>query len=213
VLDLTSTKLFVFDFDGTLVQSNAIKRAALYDVVANFNGASAILDELLCNKPELNRYGIFCELADRVNGIDVETSVRSYTKICYERILAGDEVPGAFELLKTLHDAGRVSVVNSATPQGPLRELVAHLRFSPFVCGSYGMPASKLTNLEKAMTKASVRAGDTLVIGDGESDRHAAEQAGCRFVGVESDNNDFQRRPELLVKHLDYLIPALTSPL
>jgi phosphoglycolate phosphatase-like HAD superfamily hydrolase len=195
------------------MQSNAVKRATLYDVLADVESASAALDELLYNMPRLNRYGIFHELAKRFDGIDAEVGAQAYTTLCCERILAGAEVLGAFELLKTLHDAGRVSVVNSATPEGPLRELVAQSRFSLFVSSVYGMPAGKLDNLEKAMAKAGVQARDTLVIGDGEGDRQYAEQTNCRFIAVASDNNDFDRVPEILVDRLDQLMPARTSPL
>ena len=194
------------------MQSNAIKRAALYEVVADVEGADAVLNELLQSKPQLNRYDIFRELAMRVDGVDAEYSAQSYSRICHDRILAADEVPGAFALLRALHAGGRVAVINSATPKRPLRELVQQLRFSHLITDTYGMPAGKLANLDKAMTRVDVRADATVVIGDGEADRQSAEQAGCRFIGVVSDNNDFECAPDIVVDRLDRLIPALTSP-
>ncbi len=214
--ELSSTKLVVFDFDGTLVQSNAIKRTALYEVVAHIEGAADILDELLQVSPRLDRYGIFSELAKRVDGINSEGACSTYTRLCHERILAGDEVPGAFELMKALYDAGRVCMVNSSTPQAPLRDLIEQSRFALLVRATYGTPGGKLHNLKQAMASAGAQPNQTVMIGDGEDDRMSGELAGCAFIGVASNNNNdnsssnaFKRRPEKMVERLNQAIPWL----
>ena len=40
-------KCAIFDFDGTLVQSNEIKKETFYEVTQNFSGVSSILDKIL----------------------------------------------------------------------------------------------------------------------------------------------------------------------
>jgi beta-phosphoglucomutase-like phosphatase (HAD superfamily) len=70
LIDLSNIRLFVFDFDGTLVQSNAIKRNAFYDIAKQYIGSSALLDDLLKAKPPLDRYGICRALAERFDGAD-----------------------------------------------------------------------------------------------------------------------------------------------
>jgi phosphoglycolate phosphatase-like HAD superfamily hydrolase len=150
-------------------------------------------------------------LAKRVEDVDFEAVCNAYTRLCHERILSGDEVPGAFELMKALCDTGRVCMVNSATPQAPLRDLIEQSRFAPLVRAIYGMPGGKLHNLKQAMTSAGAQPDKTVMIGDGEDDRIAAKRAGCEFIGVASDNIDYSRnafrcRPENTVERLDEVI-------
>lgn len=204
--DLSATRLFVFDFDGTLVQSNAIKRAAFYEVTAEFPGSGALLDELLQADPPLDRYGICRVLAARLPGIDPEALAAAYTAHCEAQIAVAPEVPGAFDLLAALKERGRTSVISSATPETPLRALVSRLPIAPLVGAVYGRPASKPENMRRAMAWARVSAPQAVVIGDGEADRRAAIAAGCAFVGVESDNNDFAAPTSPLVARLDQLI-------
>jgi len=207
MIDLSTKKLFVFDFDGTLVQSNAIKRASLYEVSAHVPGSRRILDELLRDE-RLDRYSIFRELAART-GVEPVALVTAYSELCEARILAGPEVPGGYDLLQALNERKRICVINSATPEEPLRALVKRLRFSPLICATYGKPAGKMENLSKAMTFAKIDAGATIVLGDGEGDRKSAEQVGCAFVGVVSDSNDFSANPEVMVDRLDRLVEWL----
>ena len=48
-----------FDFDGTLVDSNAIKREAFFEVTSGFFGDQEYLTHLLDSNTELTRYQIF----------------------------------------------------------------------------------------------------------------------------------------------------------
>lgn len=207
-LDLSTIRLFVFDFDGTLVQSNAIKRSLFYELTADIAGSAALLDALLRAEPPLDRHGIFRALADKVPGLDPQALTTAYTAACEARIAAAPEVPGAFTLLSALRNAGRFCVVNSATPEAALRSLVSRMPMGPLLQAVYGRPAGKVENIGRAMDLAGATPERTVVIGDGEADRQAALAAGCGFIGVKSDNNDFQEPPTLLLRDLRELIAA-----
>jgi phosphoglycolate phosphatase-like HAD superfamily hydrolase len=206
MINLSRTSLFVFDFDGTLVQSNSIKRAVFYEVTSGIPAAHKELDLLFKTMPHLDRYGIFRELAHRIGGVDENALALAYTSLCAERILASPEVPGVSDLLTVLKARGRTTVVNSSTPEKPLKELVPDCAFGPNIDAIYGEPASKLENLQKAMTRYGAKTGETVIVGDGEGDRMCAVRAGCLFVAVESDLNDFAMRPVVIIKRLDELI-------
>ena len=207
--DLSAVRLFVFDFDGTLVASNAIKRESFYDVTAGIEGAAAVLKELFRTVPHLDRYGIFREFARRVPGSDGDALASAYTERCTARILAAPEVPGAARLLQALGESGRISVIVSSTPQAPLRELVKRMPIAPLVAAVYGEPVSKPNNLAAAMAAAGADAQATVVHGDGESDRRAADGAGCTFVAVHGDHNDFAAPPRWAVRRLDEIVAWL----
>lgn len=208
-MDLSRIKLFVFDFDGTLVQSNAIKRSTFYDVSVDITGASEALDELFRTASHLDRHGVFRALAERLGGLDADGLAEAYTALCEARIAAAPEVPGAGRLLARLRDKGRRAVVNSSTPLAALRRCVPRCAFGSFVDAIYGEPPGKLDNLRAAMGASGAAPEDTVVIGDGEGDRGSAAEAGCAFIAVASDDNNFVEPPRLIVQRLDPLIDWL----
>lgn len=203
MIDLSAVRLFVFDFDGTLVQSNAIKRQAFYNVSEAIPGAAQVLTELFETSGHLDRYGIFQELEARIPDVDGKALSQEYTERCKAEIQKAPEVPGATALLLDLAERGRQVVINSATPEGPLRELVPQLAFGKLISTVYGAPRSKRDNLAIAMDMAGCDSESTIVIGDGESDRSLAATAGCVFIAVESDNNDFSITPSVVISRLD----------
>ena len=206
MLDLRSKKLFAFDFDGTLVKSNAIKRRALYDLTGHDPAARPILDRLYARTPHLDRYGLCAELAKQLRGIDPDALAQQYTDRCEELILTAPEVPGASETLQALKEQGRGVVIISSTPEMPLKQLVSKSRFAPLVQEVFGKPSTKVENLHKAMATANCTTDDAVIIGDGEDDRKAAETERCDFVAVESDNNAFAKAPKTLIRRVDELL-------
>lgn len=209
MIDLRAIRLFVFDFDGTLVQSNAIKRNTFYEITAGMPSAHAKLEGLFETKPHLDRYGICFELSKIIEGLDAAALAREYTMRCEDQILAAPEVSGALETLKTLRRKGRITVINSATPEIPLRQLVSRMSIGPLIHATYGEPVSKVDNLRKAMTLANCAAFETVVVGDGERDRRSADQMNCAFIAVASDDNAFSASPKNMVRRLDELIAWL----
>lgn len=79
-LDLSRTRLFAFNFDGTLVQSNALKRSTYYEVVEGIRNAAGTLDEVFATRQGLDRLGIFTALARRIAGFDAYAT--TYTIRC-----------------------------------------------------------------------------------------------------------------------------------
>ena len=208
-MQLSAAKLFVFDFDGTLVQSNAIKSSAFFDVAAHIPGARGHLENLLQTRAELDRYGIFDALAKLISGIDSTALAEAYGVHCYERILTCPEVPSTTVLLTKLMETGRTAIINSATPEVPLRDVVPQLSFGVLIHAIYGEPAGKAENLKKAMALCNVGPEQTVMVGDRESDRLGAVETGCKFIGVQSDLTDYQVPPEVIVNQLDEIVAWL----
>lgn len=208
-MQLSAAKLFVFDFDGTLVQSNAIKSTAFFEVTNQIPGARNHLENLLRTRPELDRYGIFGALAERIEDIDPDALAKAYGIHCKERILTCPEVPGTTALLTNLVETGRTAIINSATPEIPLRDVVPQLPFGSLIHTIYGEPAGKAENLIKAMALCGVDPDQTVMVGDRESDRMGAVDVDCKFIGVQSDLTDYQVPPETIVKQLDEIIAWL----
>ena len=185
----------VFDFDGTLVDSNHIKRKSYYAVVEDVLGGAAILDELLAPGCAGNRYDVFRRFAERAGpaaGPDdagaraawAAELARRYTERCEELIVTCEECPGAGTALRLLRASGRTIYINSGTPEGDLVRIIRRRSLDRLVDGVFGAPRSKEENLRAIMTREGVSANETVMIGDGEDDRMAAEAVGCPFIAA-----------------------------
>jgi phosphoglycolate phosphatase-like HAD superfamily hydrolase len=174
----------VFDFDGTLVLSNAIKADLFIDMASDFPGGREQMQTILRARIG-DRSAIWQRFAaDRGIGEQAGELVRRYTSLCQTRIETCPERAGASAVLEALRARGFRLYVNSSTPTDPLRALTA-ARFPAVtfdaVHGGYGR---KLENLRRIADDARRDPRAIVMVGDGVDDFDAARAFGCRFVGV-----------------------------
>jgi phosphoglycolate phosphatase-like HAD superfamily hydrolase len=185
----------VFDFDGTLVDSNRIKRESFYSVIEDVPDGRTILDEILAARDPGDRYVIFRRFAERAGpalGM-TDSAARAnwsaelaerYTRRCEEFIVACPETPGATQALRQLRETERAVYINSATPVGALVRILSRRGLLELTDGVYGTPRSKLENLTAILRETRCTPAETLVVGDGEDDLAAAVATGCGFIAV-----------------------------
>lgn len=197
-------RCFVFDFDGTLVQSNSIKREGFFGASEGLRDARRELQAILSGPAPGDRHQVFEELVERLGEGDPAALTAAYTQYCQSRIACCPEVPGAIALLEFLKTDSRAIFVNSGTPEDALLATVRARGYESYFDGVFGLPTSKVENVFRALEASAATAETCVVIGDGEPDRAAAAEVGCAFIGVRSDGNDFAVRPACL---LDDLMP------
>lgn len=183
----------VFDFDGTLVDSNEIKRRAFDEVTAPWDPTGARLAAALDGPGD--RFDVMGRFARTVAQAGELPSGRSpdawagaladaYGRICEDAIAAAPEIPGAGAALRWLRERGVARFVSSATPQLPLERVVARRGLAPWLDAIHGRPASKPEHLAAIARRTGFGRRELLVVGDGEDDRQAALAFGCAFAGV-----------------------------
>ena len=184
-------KVVVFDFDGTLIDSNQVKRHLLFEVVADVSEGESILEEVLSRVEGVgDRHDIYREfvLSCKKNAISLHHSteelIQKYSDKCDEALAVCPEINGATALLEELTKLQKRVFINSATPEIFLQRTVEARDWQKFLDGVYGRPASKVQNLHKIATASSSEANNILMIGDGESDWEAAQDYECHFAGV-----------------------------
>ena len=202
IRNLTTTKLWIFDFDGTLKKTNSIKRESFYSTVDHIPESRYILDEIFSKHPLYDRFDVFASLSRALNVNQSAKWVEKYSDRCHKKILAADTVPGALELLTEIHSLNSYAYICSATPQEQMRNIVKDLDWQHLFTDVLGSPNSKSENYRKALSMCGILARDALVIGDGGDDQEGAELCGIKFIGVKSDNNQFKRPPDLLISNL-----------
>jgi phosphoglycolate phosphatase-like HAD superfamily hydrolase len=178
-----------FDFDGTLVRSNKIKRDCFYETLAGVPGGAGVLDDLFSSRFKGDRFALFAEAARRLAAggaavPEAESLAATYGKMVRERIAAAPEVPGAGAALTGLASAGVQMYLISATPEPALRDVVADRGMSGFFDRILGAPTGKAVHLRRVMDAAGISATEIAMVGDGHDDQAAAAEIGCRFIAV-----------------------------
>lgn len=215
----------VFDFDGVIVQSNALKRRAFYDIFPV--EAAGAVDAVLAAHREKSRFAIIALILaawrpgehapEAVDAPAVAGLAADYNRIVEQGAVDCPLIPGAGETLASL--AGRLPLyIASATPQEPLRRIVAARGLAGRFRRVLGAPASKQDNL--AAVVAEVGPADSaavVMVGDGRSDLRAAQALGCSFIGIDNEFGTLRGlaplRPDLIglaaeIEHLAGLDPA-----
>jgi phosphoglycolate phosphatase len=197
----------VFDFDGTLLLSNDIKREGFFAAVAEQPGGVERMARILASPPG-DRYAIFRRFADEAGDDPGELAVR-YSSWCEERILVCPERSGASLALAELRRAGIRVHVNSATPTIPLRSVVLRRYGEGRFDGVHGGHGAKRENLEAILRQEQLVPSSLAMVGDGIDDREAALAVGCQFIGIGGGTLAATAPAEELLDSLECLWPLL----
>jgi phosphoglycolate phosphatase len=207
-------KCVVFDFDGTLVESNEIKRRVFYEVTKDIAGAEPVLDKLFSIPDSGDRYDIFNLLIKNLgsgqgSGDSAESLSNLYTKICEHKISEAPEVSGASSTLIELKKIRVKMFVSSATPTNTLQRIISMRGWSELFDGVMGSPDSKECHLRSILFSNHYSLSEVAYIGDSEIDQEAASLIGCKFIGIGKNWRRFDSRPAVLLNTLEKLIKEL----
>jgi phosphoglycolate phosphatase-like HAD superfamily hydrolase len=183
----------VFDFDGTLVDSNEIKRRLFFEVGSDFDPEGEVVRSVL-DLATGDRHQICRAMAETLIAHGQCSSnqpeelakrfVEEYTRDCKREVVACAEIAGATAALETLAANELPLFVNSATPLDALLPILRDRSLDRFFAGVYGRPRSKLENLGAIAERAESKPKEVVLVGDGEDDRQTALDFGCHFIGV-----------------------------
>jgi len=213
-------KCVVFDFDGTLVDSNEIKRETFFEIARPWDSSGEVVATVFKRWPAADRYEKTRRIAEALidrkllpaDALLEDWASRlayNYTARCEAAITRCREMPGATTALERLSDAGRLLFINSATPAIPLRHLMALRKWGHFFQDIYGAEATKAENLKSIARSTGVERTEMVHVGDQLDDQSGAEQFGCHFVAMTAGIAESSvRKSPLLVEDLQDL-PAL----
>ena len=215
-------KCVSFDFDGTLVDSNGIKKEAFFEITLPWDASGHVVAEVYDRWPLADRYEKTRKIAEGLINrklLPENSSVESwgarlandYTAQVESSIISGEEMPGASQALSELSEMGMLLFVNSATPIGPLRRLLELLHWEHYFRAVYGAEASKADNLRSIALKSDVAMHEIVHVGDQPDDLRGAELCNSHFIAMVAGNVDPKiRKARFLVEDLQEL-PALIN--
>jgi phosphoglycolate phosphatase len=207
-------RLVVFDFDGTLVDSNHIKERCLVQAVRDIRGGEAALAE--ARRAGGDRYRIFADVARRLvndRGPEEATSlsrllVGRYSQCCERGIAAAVERRGARRALSLLRRRNVSLWIVSATPTRDLLPLLRRRGLLQLLDGAFGAPGAKDKCLRAILAKKGRTRHEALVVGDGADDLAAARAIGARFVAITASGK-VDGRHGFAMNDLTKLVPLI----
>jgi len=179
----------VFDFDGTLVDSNELKRAGFLQVAAQHVGGmdcmSAVLDRVKGDRRAVfEAYAAAIEDTGSAEPRDVANLVAAYSNQVDAAVATAPEMPGATRALQELSQRGLSIHISSATPLASLQRIVESRAWMPWVSGLFGSPGDKAETLRHLLQSRGLAPSALAVVGDGADDRASAAAVGCPFFPV-----------------------------
>jgi pyrophosphatase PpaX len=185
----------VFDFDGTLVDSNDLKLQTFYEVTEPYDPTGTTITRILKQFPNKDRFVIFQALARELFTKNLTVTPKDlgnlaaqwaedYTIKCEKAIELCQEVPGTSETLQWISKQHIPIFINSRTPTTTLKRLVTLRSLHSYISEVYGAPATKSENLRHIQNQTQAKPKEILFVGDSEDDREAAREIDCHFVGV-----------------------------
>lgn len=193
-----SIKLIVFDFDGTLVLSNQLKYDAYFRVFPDDECHRSVITKVLEKSSEESRFVILESIVQKiretcayVTPMDVSLLAENYNSIVEDGAKNCAIRPGAEKVIK-MCSAILPLYLSSNTPEQSLREIIRYRQWSGYFKDIFGYPKKKYKTLLNIIKLEKKLPRQVLVVGDGDSDRNSAIQAGCVFFyatpGVDLEN-------------------------
>ena len=199
--------VFVFDLDGTLIESDAVKTRAYFDIF--HSAAGPVVEAAIRADRYENRFARIARILRGLQGAEpaqseIDRHAKAYNDICETHQSTCAERKGASRVLASLASK-RPLYLCSGTWEESLVRIVKARGWQPHFRGVYGGPRKKAANLERAASHAGKECREILVVGDTRDDLDAAVAKGCGFRGVKSGASDFGNERVTLIADLSEL--------
>jgi HAD superfamily hydrolase (TIGR01549 family) len=179
-------RTYVFDCDGVILDSNAIKSQAFYDLVAKDFGAEAGYELQSYHRLHggISRYKKIEHFLTTIRPSVCDESVISsyaarYSELVYSRLLTCSFVPGALDFINGLNPL--TSYVVSGSDQNELRKVLRERGVASKFSGIYGSPQSKIEILQEMKERGELTY-PAVFFGDAQADFEAAKALDLDFI-------------------------------
>jgi len=185
---IPGARALVFDFDGTLVDSNSIKQRAFERCFSDFPER---LEEIMAycgRRHHTPRWEKFRYVYENILGLpythEIEAALSTrFAGETTRQIIEAGEVPGAARFLEIVTYSHTTAVLSGTPHEILLAILEARDWLNYFKCVQ-GAPVDKSAWLAELRGKHGSRPGAVVFFGDTPEDADAARRAGCAFIAV-----------------------------
>jgi len=180
-------RVLVLDFDGVILESNAIKTEAFRDVFARFPEHIETMMAFHRANVSASRFVKFDHLLRECLGRPGDTGLRdelaaTFSRRTLERLATCPLVPGAAEFLKEFSATAPLYLA-SVTPAEDLEATLARRDLRHWFCDVYACPPwTKPDAVRDVLQRERCPQSAAALIGDSPGDRQAAEEVGVEFI-------------------------------
>lgn len=216
----------IFDFDGTLVDSDHIKEAAYFAMFPEI--ARATIEKIRKEEEEKAKEGKgsrktiigaiikalkakgLLEYDERDEKDIITRYVAQYSTNVEQEITKAKAIAGATQCLEELGKKYPLHIC-SATPQPYLQRILRKRDMHHYFKNVYGSDTgTKEEIIGKILVENSLSGDNVAYVGNMEADREAAEKHGLFFIPVRSEKSDFKGKYPRETKDLS-TIPEILS--
>lgn len=203
-------RAIVFDFDGVILESVAVKARAFRDLMPEDPALQDRIERYHLENLGMSRYEKFAwmyrELLRRpLSQLEMSELDRRFGAAIAAQMRSCPFVAGALEFLGA-HEGRLPLFVASGTPEAELRAIIEDRGLTRFFREIYGCPTSKTEALAHIWRAVGGVPEDILFIGDSQQDADAAHAVGVMFVArVARPGNAFRDLPVVRVEDLTEL--------
>jgi len=180
-------RLFIFDFDGVILESVDARNDAFFALFDDHG--EAVCRQVLAlhlSSPGIDRHEkirrcYFEILHKEPSDDELDRRVERFGSLAKARVLACPMVPGVDRFMQTLES--QYSYLVSIARQDEVQEIVVERDLAAWFADVYGGPKSKVANIASILEHESVQPHDVVFVGDKISDFAAAKAAGVNFYG------------------------------
>lgn len=189
-------KCLIFDFDGTIVDSNLIKKSLFYEVLNEFDiDKNELKVQISIDGKSRNQIiaGALSKYSEEV----VLKSIKRYSLLTFDKISRIKPNKYFFEIVEYCKKNGIYLVLSSNTPENELIKIIKEMSLFNIFDEVHGYPKLKSESLNKIIIENNFLSNQTLVIGDGESDKLSAEVNNCDFIRI--NKNSLKKLKQTLI--------------
>lgn len=192
----SSFKVILLDFDGVLVDSNAVKDKAFEHV---FAGEKKHLPEILAyhHRTNIIRFEKFRYIYEHIlcrpyTLQDEQRLAEEFSAYCITQVIQCPWVEGAEEFLKAFKDKRPMHLI-SINPPDDLQAILKARHMEHYFKGVYAVNGLKTEAIISILKQEQITPKEAVFIGDSRGDLESAHQAGVFFIGRRS-NYDFSKQ-------------------
>ena len=196
-------KNVILDFDGVILESNAIKIEGFYELFISFGEEKAnFISNYFQKNAGLSRYDIFNHFFKIFfnETIDKEKSLyynNKYSQIVKEKVINAKFVEGMREFLRKNIDFNLFIV--SSSDENDLKDICSKIGIDRYFKEILGSPTKKEINIGSILEKYLLVKDETIYIGDSINDYQATIKNDLLFIGRNSGLYNFHQIDGLLV--------------
>lgn len=197
---IDSKLIFIFDFDGVLVDSVEIKTEAFASLYKEhgIELVNKVIEHHRLNGG-MSRYEKFkyyhqSFLNQKITKDELNRLDQKFSNYVVNKIVKSSEIEGATDFLNKFYKHKKC-FVNSATPVTEIKKIIMLRGWSHYFEGIFGSPDDKIKNILKIFNKLEKKQpfnkSSAVFFGDARSDYLAARDSGIDFVFVSNRKNNF----------------------